>query len=255
MGHIIPEPDRRKYPSDAEIAKIKASLGVKKEDCLPRCPAGSIAKRKKLQAAGEACDDCGKRGHTPCHKCRCPSTCGSGTEHYGVGFCFSHEKGRNRAIAEKYARTHKTALQQGFPLKPVRYVSDNDYLVQIQEEAVDAREKMETVRELDLVRAKLQEFEDKIYADDFKVLFKGELVPAGDDVKIDAVTKLTRAIGSLAKINLEVTDSDYIHKNEIKLWFQEILNVTRAAMTSDEEFEEWLDKFKQIPVPQSGRKT
>lgn len=244
----IPAPELR------EQLKIKRSLGLKRYDKFPKCPAQSRYRARKAQEDGTACEDCGKAGKSPCEKCRCTHVAGQGTEHYGVGFCWNHSSGLRAASAEKFADNHRIALQQGYPMKPVRYLSKNDILLQIQEEEVEAREKISTMRELDLLRSKMQEFEDKCYNGTLTTYKNGELVEASDEDKINMTAKLTNSIAKVAKLTLDITDQDYIHVNEIKLWLSAIVTMTRNEIKDEAGMERWLRKLMEIPQPTAGKK-
>lgn len=250
-----PRKKRMKCPSTAEQLKIKRTLGLKRYDKFPKCPCRSNKRMEKAKLAGEMCEDCMKPGKSPCEKCRCTRIAGSGTEHYGVGFCYDHEGGRRRKVADHFAKNHAIAMQQGYPLKPVRYKSANEILVDIQEDEVEARAKMSTMAELDMLRSKMQELESKLYEREEKptVYKNGKLMDASDEDVINMVTKLAKGIGDLAKINLDVTEQDYIHINEIKLWLSAVVNMTRAEFKDGDSFEQWLRKFMEIPQPQAGR--
>ena len=101
-------------------------------------------------------------GHV-CDQCRCRNVAGKGTNHYGVGFCHVHEKGRRKTQARAFARNQALAIRQGWPM-PYQYESENEYLARIAEQSQEARQILDTQAEINLLRATLQEFEKQLYA-------------------------------------------------------------------------------------------
>lgn len=253
----------------------------------------------KNRAFVKACEERGDYSHSAkdhiCDECRCKHVAGWGTNHYGVGFCKHHEKGRNKVHAREFAKNQALALQQGWPM-PHAYESANEYLQRIAEESKDAREVLDTRAEITLLRAKLQEFEAELSSgkrketelakqiaeliekldglefidgkqgDEIKELLEqvylketqlttgspgGKLRPMSYKARAELAMSFARTISGLAKDWYGIVKDDFIQVEEVTLWLQAIVLLTKRIMNDNKMFQKWLNEFKLIPRPVS----
>lgn len=139
---------------------------------MPRCPARSSTFVKRAEAAGDYSHS-GKR-HI-CDQCRCKNTAGlltkgdfyglgDHTGHYGCGWCAKHEMGRRRRWAEEFAMQHMRLLQG----VGMAQSSQEDYALQVREEARIATARREVRSQIDLIRQCAQKFHDALKEEDPK---------------------------------------------------------------------------------------
>lgn len=226
----VPKPDK------TEIKKIKASLGLRANDPLPKCPAKCTNKAKRL---GEEHTEA---GHI-CEECRCGHTAGMGTEHYGVGYCVFHENAKAyKGSAKEVAHTQKIALQQGYPDKVYRYQSSDKYLEKTREAADAAQGRHQLKEEIAVLRMLLQKYLKQI-----------EDITEVSEETIKSVSKLTSTIAKLAAVELNVTDDDYIHKDEVKGWLYLIIRAIQEEVTDPLLQDALFKRIKELPNPTTGR--
>jgi hypothetical protein len=228
---IIPRPPRE------EIIKIKHSMNLRSNDPLPRCHAQNTRKRKELGEAHQ-----GSR-HI-CGDCQCSHVAGYGTKHYGVGFCVYHENAKKyKGQALDIAHAQKLAVQQGYPDKVYEYISDDEKFSEIRAAANAAQGRHELKEEIVVLRAALQKYINQLD-------LKGTI----SDDNINSLAKLTTSIAKLAKVELTITDSDYIHKDEVKGWLYSILRMVQEEVQDVKLLQTLLGKLADIPNPQGGKK-
>ena len=253
--HVKPLP----APSRAELIKIKHSLSLDADHPLPRCPAKTNTFVKKQEEAGDFSHSGTRRKHI-CEKCRCKLTAGWGTKHYGVGYCYWHDTDNHRRVSKSMA----IALQQGYPLDPIKYKSDSEYIEAIRKMAEDAKGVLGLREELVLLRSHLQEVEvlwKKQGAEAMTMKTAHGSMPMSDDVRLDKLVKLTTAISKLSRDTYVITESDYVHIDEVKVWLwmiwqcvQKNIGKLISSELKAEDLEAAIQKeFKEIPVPKSGR--
>ena len=157
------------------------------------------------------------------------------------------------------------ALQQGYPLDPIKYQSDSEYINEVRKMADESKGVLGIREELVLLRAHLQEVEMLWNKEGHEALTMKAgrgVVPMSDDVKIDRLVKLTEAISKLSRDQYVITESDYVSVAEIKVWLWEIWQavtkhikrvVTGEINVNDLEKALQAD-FREIPLPKTGRK-
>ena len=246
-------------PSRAEQMKIKRSLCQDADWKFPRCTGKCKNRIKKLEEGGDFSHSGSRREHT-CELCRCKRVAGWGTKHYGVGNCFYHDIDHSRRLAKAMT----TALQQGYPLAPVKYQSESQYIEAIRRMAEESQGRLNMAEELILLRSHLQEVE-KLWNDKDNPLTmasRSGSTKMTDDVKIGCLVKLTEAISKLSRDQFSITESDYVHLDEVKTWLWSIWQcITRniqkmivGELNPNNLQEAIQNEFKQIPIPKSGRK-
>jgi len=256
-----------KVPSYKEQRTIRTSLGMTLEQPFPRCPGkgsrydlGRDPFMKKLEASGDFSHS-GKRQSHLCDVCRCKRTAGWGTKHYGVGMCFWHDC----AGARKLAKSMTIALQQGYPLDPVKYHSDRDYIEDVRKMAEAAHGRLSLGEELNVLRAHIQEIE-KLYSETGADALSMK-TPRGpeamtDDVKLTHLVRLIKAVSDLTRDTYVIEENDYVHIDEVKqfLWaiYKMIEDKYKRMMTGEIKQEELLNSvqvgLRNVVMPHVGRK-
>jgi hypothetical protein len=227
---IIPRPPRE------EIIKIKHSMNLRSNDPLPRCHAQNTQKAKKLGEAHQ-----GSR-HI-CGECQCSHVAGYGTEHYGTGYCVYHENAKKyKGQAKEVAHAQKVAVQQGYPDKVYKYLSDDKKFSEIREAAEAAQGRHELREEIVVLRAALQKYINQL--DDKDTI---------SDDNINSLARLTVSIAKLAKVELSITNSDYIHKDEVKGWLYSIMRMLQEEIKDVPLQQKILQKLVLIPQPKEGQ--
>ena len=164
------------------------------------------------------------------------------------------------------SKTQAIAMQQGYPLDPIKYKSDNEYIDAVRQQAEEAHGRLDLAEELVLLRAHLQEIELMFKKTGPKAMTmkggKDKILKMTDDVKIDRLVKLVKAIGDLSRNSYVITESDYCHIDEIKQWIWSIYRLVedkcKKAVTGEIKSEDLLVAFqaglKEIMLPKTGRK-
>jgi len=253
-------------PSRKEQIKIKHSLGLDADHPFPRCPGkGKRSVRdpfiRKLEKAGDFSHSGNRREHI-CDFCQCKHVAGWGTKHYGVGYCYFHDVDSGRQVSKSMT----IAIQQGYPLNPIKYRSDRDYIEEVRKQAEAAHGRLDLGEELNVLRAHMQEVEEmysKTGAESLTMKGKdGEAVLMTDDVKIDRVVKLVKAISDLSRNAYIIEESDYVHIDEVKQWLYGIYrmldNVCKKHIVGEIDSNDLSKAFqtglKNIAMPATGRR-
>lgn len=233
-------------PSRAEIYKIKRSLRIRQNDPLPRCMARSKDAAEKLGPEHQ------KRGHV-CEECRCKHIAGYGTKHYGYGLCFYHEKPDHLQKAARIMADQQRALTMaGYPDKVFKYQTNDEKLSDIREAADAAQGRHQLKEELVVLRMLLQRLLRQIDTRNDGVEDPSELQEIGA-ADILNVTRLTTTISKLAAIELQVTDSDYVHQDEVKRWIFQVVRAIEELVTNPDEQEALFTRIANTIDPQSGK--
>lgn len=158
------------------------------------------------------------------------------------------------------------ALQQGYPLDPIRYKSDREYIAAVRAQSESAENRLGLGEELTLLRAHLQEIEELYSKKDSSALTmrgpNGTTVPMTDDIKIDRIVKLARAVSSITRDSYIITESDYVHIDECKTWLWAIYKMieerVNKLLTGELAPNELLGAiqggFKEVTTPKTGRR-
>ncbi len=246
-------------PSLAERRKIKVSLGIPRDHPFMKCPGKSLSVVKDFEAKGDFSHS-GDRNKHICEKCRCKRVAGYGTKHYGVGYCFYHDTSSSRGMT----KTMTVALQQGYPMNPIKYRSESEYINDVRKQAEDANGRLSLGEELNLIRAHLQEFEMKWkeLGDKSLTMKAGaKVVEMSDDVKINILCKLGKTISELTRDAYIITESDYCHIDEVKVWLwdiwqcveRNIKKMIQGEMNQNDLQSAIQEEFKKIVLPKTGR--
>jgi len=247
-------------PSKAELVKIKSSLCMDANHPFPRCPSKDFKLVRKFESQGDFSHSGNRRAHI-CDICRCKRVAGKGTKHYGVGYCFWHDVD----VGRKVAKTMAVALQQGYPLNPIKYQSDSEYIDAIRKMSEKAQGRLDMSEEIILLRSHLQEVE-KLWktdgAEKLTMSTKSGPMKMTDDIKIALLVKLAEAISKLSRDTFAITESDYLHVDTVKTWLWSIWQcvtrnihkmITGELQPNDLE-QAMQNEFKQIPFPKTGHR-
>jgi hypothetical protein len=227
---IIPKPPLE------EIKKIKHSMGLRSRDPLPKCPAKNVRRAKELGEAHQ-----GERHR--CGDCQCKHVAGYGTAHYGIGYCVYHENAKPyKGSAAEVAHAQKIAVQQGYPDHVYRYLSKDKKLSEIREAAAKAQGRHDLVEEIIVLKASLQKYLNQL--DDKDSI---------SDANITSLARLTTSIAKLAKVELSITNLDYVHKDEVKTWLYQILRLIQDEVKDLQLQERILRQLTNIPKPNAGK--
>jgi hypothetical protein len=251
---------RLPVPEYAELHKIKRSLNIEHDEPFPRCRGKDFRKVKKFEKGGDFSHSGTARQHL-CDACRCKRVGGWGTKHYGVGYCWYHDVDS----ARKMAKSQTIALRQGYPLDPIKYKSDQDYIDDVRQQAQASGNILSLRDDLVLLRAHLQEFEKfwrEAGPNELKMKTAHGASKMTDDVKIACLTKLVNAVSRLSRDQYIITEQDYISLDEIKTWFWAIIQALerncRKLVAEELDKKEFLPammkELREIPEPKTGRK-
>lgn len=261
IGDIGPVSKKPKMatPDLDEKKRIKASMGKKHNESFHKCRHRSNSKLEKLEAAGDYSHSGDKH---ICDECRCGRTAGQGTEHYGIGFCFEHENccGASRRNNTLVAENQKEAILQGYPDKVYKYQSNDKYMDKIREVAEESGGMTDLREEMILLRSKLQEL-----VNEFEGTNKGNLTEGYDkDGRVRAMTDatyykllgdLTVKLARLTSVNLTVTESDYVHVDQVNIWFAQVIRIIQQSLEAEnkEEYDSIIEQIKVVPQMTKGR--
>jgi hypothetical protein len=246
-------------PDAAELCKIRNSLNMESNEPFMRCRGKLQSKVKKFERKGDFSHSGSPRKHT-CDACRCKHVSGWGTPHYGVGYCWYHDRDSGR----KMAKSQAIAIRQGYPLDPIKYHSDSRYIEDVRQQAEDSGQVLGMRDELVLLRTHLQEFE-KFY----RTAGPGHLTmktargeaPMTDDIKLGMLVKLASAISRLSRDQFVITEQDFISVDEVKTWFWAIIQALerncRKLVAEEIDRKDFLPTMmrdlREIPMPKQGR--
>jgi hypothetical protein len=253
-------------PSEAELYKIRQSLNMPLGSKFFRCPAKNWHKVFAFQKSGDSSHSGAAKKHR-CDECRCKWVAGYGTRHYGVGLCVYHEHTKNGSMNKnKIAKGMALTIQQGYPVEPYRYETQSQFIERIRKSADDAGGSVNLREELNLMRSHLQLFEkrfgDKGNHKRLQMMTKFGPDVMTDEVRVDCITKLIKAVASVARDQYVITESDYIHADEVKVWFFAIWKAIEKNIDSLIKGEIDVNMLKEkirlalieIPLPKSGKR-
>jgi hypothetical protein len=252
---------RLPVPSSAEQIKIRNSLGLDANEPFLRCRGKLHGKVREFERKGDFSHSGTQSAHT-CPLCRCKRVAGWGTKHYGVGYCWYHDVDS----ARRMAKAQTIALRQGYPLDPVKYKSDSEFIDDVRRQAEESGHILGMRDELVLLRTHLQEFEKFWRKTDPATKLKMKTARGAeamtDDVKALILVRYVTAISRLSRDQYVITESDYVAVDEVKIWFWAIIQLLERncrKLTSGElDVKDFLAatmvELKEIPQPKAGRK-
>jgi len=242
----------------------KRSLGIDPHGSLPRCGHWSRAKAEKLAKEGDPSHL--ERGHI-CDQCACTNVAGKGTSentkigsHYGVGWCYIHEKAHNATQCQERVDLMTSLIRQGFPQK-FQYRSANDSLAKIykaEEDGLvqtDMRDNQMLL--INMVQQVLDCFEggDKPNGAKFTGGTNkfGDLTDATDVQMAMVIDRFMNTMIKAAKMQLEITSSDYCHQDEVKVFFGQIMRIVQNAVSQD-QLDAIMKAVMEVEQPRTGKR-
>lgn len=224
---VLKEPDGEKLTKD-DVRNIRIILCLPQWSRMPRCPAKSKTFVRKQEEKGDFSHS--HKRHI-CDQCRCHHAAGLWTKgnfyglgehtgHYGCGWCAKHEMGPRKRWAEEFAVQHMRLLQG----VGMGQTAQEDYALQVHEEARVATARREVRSQIDLIRQCAEKFH-------------AALAPE-DPGTIDALTQELKNFNGLLATN------GFLTKEELKA-AMEIIGMAiamRAGMT---------EKGRSGPIPMS----
>lgn len=190
-----------------EVLIIKRKLGLRGDHPFPACPARNRARAKKLLESGD--DTHMKNGHR-CEICGCGNVAGHGTDHYGWGWCFRHEKGKRKGMKKEFAERHLIAIQQR---NPAIMANGEKYMETIGEEATVIASDFRIAPAASKVYGILDSF--------YSLLSKWESDKSARDESVEAVVALRHELQRVEKLDedLAARIMDTLEAVENKLKF------------------------------------
>lgn len=289
LGQIV---DNRLTLTKREKAQIKAKLCIPWGSPFPRCPhknrrvthywqkRGDYRHEKSNKAMlkfhvtddyshdhpGHICDDCRateKRPHH-CDKCVCSNVGGQGTDHFGYGWCFAHERTHSKEACARFALFHLKAIQTR---NPSAYIRAARYLEKTQERGEEAAERLHLLGEMDQARGMMGVLIDKLDGrlnspddpeqseeqrnDPSNLTGKhdkdGTPLPMTDLETMKMINDLMKTQAMLMKTQRSMDDDKYIHADELNAWMGRFARALRYAYPNDD------DKRKIVEIMKAAR--
>lgn len=277
------ENTERKTQQKIRQRKARQSLGLALTDSLPRC--GHIKK-----AFVTACVAKGDYSHSgkkhKCRECTCQRIAGQGTsektksgDHFGVGWCFFHEKIHSIQDCLAHAKAMRDAIREGYPCNMVTNMSETEYEVMLSQkvssanEMISLRDSQKTIIDLgtDILEyikgkkkivVKYDENGDPVLDAEgheitetkyFTESYKGDSVRASDATLFETYRKFAETNAKIAKLELDITDNDYMHIDCVAVTIGEIHRIARGIM-DEGQYKEFISKVKLIKDPSAGKR-
>lgn len=213
---VLKEPDGERLTKD-DVRRIRMILGLPQWSRMPRCPAKSKTFVRKCEEAGDFSHS--HKRHI-CDQCRCKHAAGLWTKgdfygigertgHYGCGWCAKHEMGPRKRWAEEFAVQHMRLLQG----VGMGQTAQEDYDLQVREEARVATARREVRDQIDLIRTCAEKFHDA-------------LKPESQEA-VDAIAEQLKVFNDLLATN------GFLEKRELEaiLKLTEMAIVIRTSLT------------------------
>ena len=236
-------------PSKLAEGKIRRLLCMPKNANWMRCPARSKSKVQRFESEGNF--DHSAAAHV-CEECRCRRVAGSGTKgdfygigeecgHYGVGFCSSHEVGKRKQVAAKFAENQMSVLQQ-FGIAPVREMALRGQ--KLDEEAsrlaIKAREGIH-----ELLRV-IDEFRELCISGALTETASGTVIKASDKTRFELAAKLAKSVSELAKDQRIINDSDYVHIDELRVRMPQMMDLALRFIPAEDDRKKFISGLRYI---------
>lgn len=257
LGKVSKRP-KCKIPEEDEQKRIRHSLGMNPHERFNRCRGKSRTAVRAFEAKGDTSHS--ERGHL-CDLCRCKRIAGAHTEHYGIGYCFDHENvtGSSRRNSKLMMEAQLAAIRMGYPDKVYKYETTNQYVDRIREQAEQSGGMTDLREELNVLRGHMQELMSAFSAgkDGLTEGHDKDGVPLRmtDKTYIQLVAKLAMTVGTMSKTNLVITENDYVHVDQVNIWFAQVVRILQRTLEAEHpiEYEEIIKQVKEIPQMTKGR--
>lgn len=249
--------DKQKIPSKVEQQAIRRSLGMRHDELFARCRGKN---RKFLRAREREGDTSHSAKAHICDECRCKRVAGTYTGHYGVGYCYDHEgvTGMTKHKADLMVQTQKTAMRMGLPDNFYKYKTNQAFIKEIREAAEAAGGTTDLREEVNVLRTLSQDLLDKFQGN--TGLTEGYDKEGNPKDMTDAtyyklMSQLMTSVGKLTKDNLTVTEHDYIHVDQMNIWFAQVIQLLRQHVEPayPDVYTDLIEGIKLIPTMKKGR--
>ena len=236
--------------------RAKRGLGLNRMQMLPRCAHKLQAKVKRFEAAGDFSHSDKKHW---CQECTCKNTAGSGTDHFGVGWCQPHEKCHCDKDCKQRVDLMTQAIRAGAPNSVWEFQSTSKYFAKIQKEAnnsqglIGMREQQVVV--IDLVQQLLDcsNGGTKTNGKPFTESSKDGPVRASDATMFKLMNQCAATLARLAQVELVIKDEDFTHWDECQVFVLSIVKIVESLMEK-EDFGKFMKELSSVPQPRRGRK-
>jgi len=246
-----------KVAAELKRKHARRGLGLQPQQSLPRCGHKLVNKIKRFEEDGDFSHSA-KDHHCP--ECTCQHIGGAGTGHTGVGWCWIHEKCHSNKDCDERVQLMTNAIRAGFPEKAYQYVTGNEILKKIQQGAEDANGVMSLKEQHNLMISMSQEMltvwetGSKSKGKRFTESGKNGPVDASDATIVEIIGKMIERIAKMSRIELEITDSDYVHYDELKIYMAKVMQVVNKVIDDDAEFNKVLLGLAELNEPGRGRR-
>lgn len=206
-----------------------------------------------------------------CRECTCQLGGGQGTSHPGVGWCWLHEKGHSKKDCALHARAVRDAIRAGYPCDVVQFMNTTALQIRIDTEAAAAKE-MISLREsqhtiIDLGKRILGYIEGKkklvsVVDNDgnesakkewFTESYKDGPGKASDATLFEIFRKFAETNARIAKIELDITENDYVHMDDCKVFFGELVRIANGIF-NETDGKEFMTKVQKLRQPSAGKR-
>lgn len=298
-GHRFYEEYAKKFSNsrnnrDKVQLRRKLSLGPRAN--LPKCPHKATIKALRLDQDMQAEGILGveERHHSKpkhsCAECACGHVAGSGTPHYGYGFCKQHERGKPLEIIEQTANAHLDAIRDH---NPWLYRDGDAWADKLKQAGEDAQKQIDLTNEIDEVRSILSEIRNKCGPDikasvDLKKigeeikdnpdltsqdiekkldriinyiekkkriteLSAGKHVTMSDKTKYELALKAATAVSKLGVDHWTVNKHNVVTMEELEVWLGKFVVHTRRYISDDNSWGEYVAGLKEIGEPKRAK--
>lgn len=251
--------DKEKIARQAKQARLRKRfitdrIGVGRDSKYPRCPHKSKRKVKMLREYEEElgervrCDDCELGGI--CNACGCTRIAGHGTNHYGLGFCNTHEEGLMPETADKKVDDHAKALATR---NPALYDYPEHFIPTLTRIASKAEEEIEVLSELNVLRSLMQKAVTNLEGGGLTEMTKEGPVSMTDKTKYTLISKLATDISKLAVVDKKLKEDESIHREPFEVWLKKFVDLIREYIDEDDLWAEFVKRMgKEVGVPMFG---
>lgn len=226
-------------------ARIKKIINIPTGRLFPRCPGKALRKVSVMMKKG---DDTHRDSHHLCEKCRCEHTAGYGTRgdfyglgeqtgHFGVGYCYYHEKELGPVRAHEFAVQHLKAIQSvGDKMSTATQFEEVAKL-----EAKEVEKYNEMRRGLDLVITTLKEFESIVSNKGLTEYVSGprgegaQLADASDVTRMDLALRIAKTLTGIKLDEFRMRADEYIHIDELAVRLPKMIELGKRLFAKERE--------------------
>jgi hypothetical protein len=233
-----------------EVNVIRRKLGIPLNAPLPKCPAKSSSFVRRREKLG----DFSHSGRTHfCAECACGKTAGAGTDHYGYGWCHTHERSKRRKRhAKEFALKHMEAIQQRHPSL---YHKMDKFFEMVEAQGNQANQTQTLESEIKLLRATILEMMERIKDGEATSGYDpktGCTRKMTDKDKVAVVKQLSEAIGKLVKTDSDIHSDNFITLDSFKVWMAAFARAVREQFPAKEEQLKFVEASKKAGEPKRG---